>query len=400
MKAVQNSPIPVGVIVALGLTQNIGYGTLYYSFSILAPAMAADFGWSREWIFGVLSLALLTGGLTAPWLGRLFDDVGAGRVMTFGSGTAALALAACAFAPNAASFVVALVAIEVAANLVQYGAAFALLVQIRPEVASRSITYLTLLAGFASTIFWPLTSMLHQQLSWQSVYLIFAALNLMICLPVHACLWQSSAPGRAKALASGVASAEGALSTAWRNRGFHLMVTAFSLVSLTSAAVLVHMVPLLDGLGLMTSAAIVGALFGPAQVASRLINMVLGARIDALSLAIIAAGLISTSIVILLFSAPAIPGAMLFAVIFGMGNGLLSIVTGTLPLYLFGSHGYGALQGKMMAARLILSAAAPFLLALSMSALGIEPSLWLAATFGGLAVVMFAALGRLLSRSL
>lgn len=80
--------VPVAAIVALGVTQNIGYGTLYYSFSILAPDMAAHFAWSIEWIFGALSVALLIGGL--------FDRIGAGRVMAFGSVIAAVALAACA----------------------------------------------------------------------------------------------------------------------------------------------------------------------------------------------------------------------------------------------------------------------------------------------------------------
>ena len=92
--------LPVGAIVALGATQIIGYGTLYYSFSILAPDMAADLGWSQEWIFGALSVALLIGGFTAPWLGSLIDRIGAGRVMTIGSAAAAAALVACAFAPR------------------------------------------------------------------------------------------------------------------------------------------------------------------------------------------------------------------------------------------------------------------------------------------------------------
>ncbi len=104
--------VPVAAIAALGVTQNIGYGTLYYSFSILALDMAAHFAWSTEWIFGALSIALLIGGLTAPWLGGLFDRIGPGRVMTVGS---------------------AIAAIQVAANLVQYGAAFTLLVRRPPE---------------------------------------------------------------------------------------------------------------------------------------------------------------------------------------------------------------------------------------------------------------------------
>ncbi|GAC1041492.1 arsenite efflux MFS transporter ArsK [Rhizobium sp. No.120] len=386
--------VPLLAVLALGITQIIGYGTLYYSFSILAPDMAAQFAWSSEWVFGALSAALLIGGLTAPWLGVLFDRIGAARVMTIGSLIAAVALAACAFAPNKAAYVAALVAIEASANLVQYGAAFALLVQIRPQVASRSITYLTLIGGFASTIFWPMTTALHAHLTWQNVYLAFAALNLSICLPIHAWLSRQGVSRGAKA--STVARrVEGVLPPARRRLGFAIMVTGFSLMSLVSSAVLVHLVPLLSGLGLSATAALVGTLFGPSQVGSRLTNMVFGKNLPALHLAVIASMLIPAGVLVLMLSAPSLPGAMAFAMIFGMGNGLLSIVTGTLPLHLFGSDGYGKLQGKMMAARLMLSALAPFALAFAMENIGITPSLAITAALGGLSIVALSSIAAL-----
>lgn len=378
--------VPLHAVIALGVTQNIGYGTLFYSFSILAPDMAAHFGWSSQWVFGALSVALLAGGLTAPWLGVLLDRIGAARVMTIGSLVAACALAACALSPNRPAYIAALVALQVSANLVQYGAAFALLVQMRPEAASRSITYLTLIAGFASTIFWPITTLLHEHLSWQDIYLVFAVLNLCICLPIHA--WLSFQGARRGARAQTAApSVEGLLPPARRRLGFMIMVTGFSLTSLVTSAVLVHLVPLLSGLGLGATAALVGTLFGPSQVASRLINMVLGRNLPALSLAVIAAALIPFGVLILLLSASSVPGAMVFAVIFGMGSGLLSIVTGTLPLHLFGSEGYGRLQGRIMAARLVASALAPFLLAFAMENIGIPYSLGITAALGGLSII-------------
>jgi MFS family permease len=331
------------------------------------------------------------GGLTAPWLGVLFDRIGAAKVMAAGSLAAAAALSLCAFAPNRAAYVAALVAIEVSANLVQYGAAFALLVQIRPQAASRSITYLTLIAGFASTIFWPITTALHAHLSWQNVYLIFAALNLAVCLPLHA--WLSFQGARSRATSPGAAPrVEGVLPPARRRLGFAIVVTGFSMMSLSSSGVLVHLVPLLSGLGLGATAALVGTLFGPSQVGSRLINMVFGKGLPPLHLAVLAAILIPAGVIVLLLSAPSVPGAMAFAVIFGMGNGLLSIVAGTLPLHLFGSEGYGKLQGKIMSARLILSALAPFVLAFAMENFGISLSLGITATLGGLSVLVLSSL--------
>lgn len=385
--------MPIGAILALGVTQNVGYGTLYYSFSILAPDMAESLSWPQEWIFGALSVALLIGGLSAPWLGVLIDRIGAGRVMTIGSAVAAAALVACAYAPGQGAYVMALVALEVSANLVQYGAAFALLVQLRPAVAQQSITYLTLIAGFASTIFWPITSALHAQLSWQNVYLIFAGLNLLVCLPLHAWLSYGLTVSRREAATNPAAPVAGSLASSHRRMGFILMTTAFAVQYLASASVLVHMVPLLAGLGRGTTAALVGTLFGPSQVASRLINMLFGKHLDALHLAMISAALIPAGALVLDLTAPSILGAMVFAVVFGMGNGLLSIVSGTLPLALFGSEGYGKLQGKMMAARLIVSASAPVVMALAMEWLGFSLSLAAIVGLGLLALALFVLLG-------
>lgn len=352
---------PVAAILALGLTQIIGYGTLYYSFSILAPGMARDLNWSSEWIFGALSAALLIGGLAAPAMGKWIDRFGAGRVMTAGSAIAAAALAACALSSGKIAFVATLIAIETASNLVQYGAAFALLVQIRPKVAQRSIAYLTLIAGFASTIFWPITTALHAHLSWQSVYLCFAALNIAVCLPIHAWLALSASKSRRQA----------------------------------AAALLVHMVPVLSGLGLGAMAVMVGTLFGPSQVLSRFTNMVFGGGLSQLTLALISAVLLPSALVILIVTAPSVPGALVFAVVFGLGSGLSSIVQGTLPLALFGSEDYGKRQGQVLAIRLVISSTAPFILAFLMENIGVSWSLVVAAVVGAIAVLAFVAIGRL-----
>lgn len=386
---------PISAILALGLTQIIGYGSLYYSFSILAPAMARDLNWSSEWIFGALSAALLIGGLAAPTMGKWIDRFGAGRVMTSGSAIAAAALIACALSSGKVAFVVSLIAIETASNLVQYGAAFALLVQIKPQVAQRSITYLTLIAGFASTIFWPITTALHERLSWQEVYLVFAALNLLVCLPIHAWLSFNVTKSRKQTSGEPTKHVDPSLPQSIRTPAFVLMVAGFALESFVNAALLVHMVPVLSGLGLGAMAVLVGTLFGPSQVLSRFTNMVFGGGLSQLTLALISAVLLPTALVILIVTAPSVPGALVFAVVFGLGSGLSSIVQGTLPLALFGSEGYGRRQGQVLAIRLVISSTAPFVLALMMENIGVPWSLTVAAIIGAIAVLAFIAIGRL-----
>lgn len=385
------------VIWGLGVTQIIGYGTLYYSFSILAPEMATDFAWSTEWVFGVFSASLLFGGLIAPSIGRWMDRHGAGRMMSLGSVVAALALVLCAFAPGRATFIAGLVAIEMASAFVLYNAAFALLVQVTPRTAQRSITHLTLIAGFASTLFWPITSQLHEHLTWREVYLVFAFINLLVCLPIH--LWLASLMKPAKVNDASAANSTpeavaGSIPAESRERAFLLMAIGFALEGFVLSALLIHMVPMLTTVGMGASAVLVGMIFGPSQVLSRLVNMLLGKSLSPLLLAVISATFLVAGLTVLLLSAPWIVGGVAFAILFGFGSGLTSIVQGSLPLYLFGSGGYGALLGRISAARLLASALAPFAFAFLMTEIGTWAAISVAIGLGVAAAAAFASIGR------
>jgi hypothetical protein len=282
---------------------------------------------------------------------------------------------------------------------VQYGAAFALLVQIRPRTAQRSITYLTLLAGFASTIFWPITSALNAHMSWQNVYLIYAALNLFLCLPIHAWLSGGLAQTRKSDTSKTERAVAGSLAPAARMTGFLLMVTGFALQSFVNAAVLAHMVPMLSAIGLGSAAVTVGTLFGPSQVLSRFTNMIFGRDLSQLTLALISAVLMPGAVALLTLTAPSLSGALAFAVLFGLGSGLNSIVQGTLTLALFGSDGYGQRQGQVLAVRLIVSSAAPFAMAFMMENIGVPAALMFTAALGSISIAAFLGIGRLEPKS-
>ncbi|MEW9808739.1 arsenite efflux MFS transporter ArsK [Mesorhizobium sp. ZMM04-5] len=376
---------PAAAIWALGLTQIVGYGTLYYSFAILAPAMAAEFALPSQWVYGALSAALFLGSLLAPTAGRLADRHGAGRVMTFGSFAAALSLAACAAAPARYSFVAALIAMEIASGFVLYAAAFVAIVQMGSVGAQRSITHLTLIAGFASTLFWPLTTVLHQHLSWREVYVAFAALHVLLCVPIHA--WIARLANRRRLASAGSGTGpehpDSAPSQPARARALLLMMMAgFALEGFVMSAILLHMVPLLTTLGLGTAGVAAATLFGPAQVASRLVNMVFGGRLRQTVLAIVSAALLAAGLGLLLATTPMTAGTTLFVVLFGLGSGLASIIGGTLPLEVFGRRTYGLHVGWMSAARQFSSAFAPFVFALMMAAISVP---------GAVAVLMLAA---------
>jgi Arabinose efflux permease len=389
MGPLRDIKIPASIVSALGLTQIIGYGTLYYSFSILSPAIAEDLGLSLEWVFGVFSLSLFVGGLSAPFIGRQMDRIGAATVMTVGSTIAAATLAVCAWSPSIAVFALAIVMLEISSGMVQYQAAFAALVENEPRTASRSITYLTLIGGFASTIFWPISAGLSGFLTWREIYLVFAALNLFVCMPLH--FWIMYVGKAASRLDPNRTPnvVVGALPPETRRRSMILVSFAFAVLGFTLAAILAHMVPMLGTLGLGTMAVVVGSIFGPAQVASRLINMIFGTKLSPPMLAVISGLLMVLGVIILGLSGNWLPGAVAFAICLGLGSGINSIAQGSLPLYLFGSDGYGTVTGKMAAARLAFGAAAPFVFATAMQTFGIGTALAVNAALGLVGVVAF-----------
>ena len=289
--------IPAAAVWGLGLTQIVGYGTIFYSFSILAPAMARDFGWPEQWMFGALSVSLLVSGMLAPTAGRLADRYGAARVMSVGSVAAALSLLACAGAPGPISFAAALVAMQIATCFIFYSTAFVVIVQLGDRGATRSITHLTLIAGFASTLFWPITTWLHAQLSWREVYVavcVFEPGALPSDPSVVDAVARGPTPDLSRRLRRRLALRRSSIVPDKRTQAmvFALMLAGFAVEGLILSAVLIHMVPLMTTLGLGTAGLIVSTLFGPAQVASRFVNMLFGGRLPQRWLAVIAASLL------------------------------------------------------------------------------------------------------------
>lgn len=381
------------IVLALALTQIIGYGTLYYSFGILAPHMAESFGLTEEWLFGALSASLLVCGLVSPFAGRLADRFGAGRMMTAGSLVAALALAFSAMAPDAISFSVGLLACEIATCFIFYAMAFTLLVQAGGGAAQRSITHLTLIAGFASTGFWPLVGYLQHVVDWRQIYWGFAALNFFICMPIHFFLTRHlRRAGPTLQRREGQAPPAPLVPPEQARRVFLLVMLSFSLMSFVMSAILVHMVPMLTALGLGSMSLFVSACFGPAQVASRFINLQFGRGMSQPMLGAISAVAMPAGLLVLVLTAPSPVGAAVFAMLFGMGTGLSSIVSGTLPLALFGADGYGRRQGMLGSSRLVVSALAPFAFSVLAGLAGPASALWLFIAAGAGSTAAFLAI--------
>ncbi|CAN7274263.1 MFS transporter [Bosea sp. LjRoot90] len=396
----ETSPAPAagsGLIIALGITQVAGYGALYYAFAVLAPGMTRSMGWAPEWTYGGFALGLLAGGLAAPFAGRLIDRCGTRRMMSIGSVLASLSLFALSKAEGLVSYYAAMVALEVVSTLVLYDAAFTALTQAHGAGARRAISKLTLIGGFASTLFWPLTTALVAQADWRTIYQIYAVGYLALALPLHAFLLPRGRATLAANPAQPIEMPDGAgyLAGAARRRAFVLLAIAFSLQGFVVSAMSVHMLTLLQGFGFSAALAVtLGAMVGPSQVTGRLIEMLFGTNVPPVTTAWVSGALMPLGFMLLVFGGGMAVIAGLFAIAYGVSMGLSSIVRGTVPLQLFGPAGYGAMLGKLSAPGLVIRAAAPLGFAVLMERAGLSASTAVLVTLSGAAALALLLLAR------
>jgi len=358
----------------IGVSMTIGYGTLYYPFAIMGPEIARAQGWSTGFVFGVFSAALLTSAVTASLVGRAMDRFGARPVMVTGSCLAALTLANLSLVQSMAGFAIAMLLIEFSARMVQYETGFAALTAIHGRHARRPIAHVTLVAGFASTIFWPLIHWLLGFMDWRGVCLVLAAANLLIALPVHAMI-----PRAAKALHE-IDPVErsirdpGLLKPGNRRPAFFFMAIAFAGGSFLMSAVHTSFFLILNEMGRGAAlAALAGAVIGPMQVAARLIEMLTGERVSSAVVGVISSATLMMGLACLV-AGLWLDGELLviaFAVSFGIGQGLNFIARAILPARLFGTDGYGAMTGNLATIRLFAMAGAPICTALVINHAGI-----------------------------
>lgn len=377
-------------VLTLGITQIIGYGTVYYAFGVLVRPMAADLGLSVPWAYGLLSAALLVGSLAAPLAGRWVDRHGARAMMASGSVATALALLTVSQVEGWIGLFLALALVELIGSLILYDAAFAALAQaVGGARARRAITLMTLLGGFASTVFWPLTLSLEQSLGWRGAWMVFAALHLLVCLPLHLTLPRQP---RGEAAQRPEPLRYAPLPEALHGRAMLALAGGLALSWAVFSAFSAQWVPALTALGLTEASAVwAGALMGPAQVGARVLDMVfLGQRHPMITGLVAMAALVAGFAVLALAPAGAASVAV-FAVLFGIGQGLGTMVRGTVPLALFGLKGYAARLGRLASLRMVISSVAPFAMAGSIAALGPEASVVLAGVVAALALAAFLA---------
>jgi MFS family permease len=353
----------VSAVLALGITQITAWGTSYYALGVLAGPISQDTGWSRGFVFLGFTVALLAMGIVSSAVGRAIDRHGARTVMTLGTAVVSAGLFALAHVRSEAAYLAVWAFLGLGMRLCLYDAAFAALVQVAPSRGRTAISYLTLFGAFASSVFWVVGHALNEQVGWRQTLVLFALINLAVCLPLH---WlglarREVAEGAATPTNIHPPSPDGPpLEGRARSVAIVLFALIMSLTGFVFGVISVQLVPLLEAAGLATSLAVwVASMKGVAQFGGRVVEIVFARNLRAITVGRIAVGILPPSLLLLLTGTGSLPMVVAFTLLMGASQGVITIVRGAVPLALFGAKGYGAVLGVIATPVLVVNAASP-----------------------------------------
>jgi hypothetical protein len=374
-------------VVCLGVSQLVCWGITYYLVGGFGEAIGADLGWPREVVHGGFAVALLVMGLVSPLIGRAIDRHGGAPVMTAGSVVTAIGCVGLASADGLATYYAAWLCLGVAMRLTLYDAAFAALARIGGTAARRPIAQITLLGGLASTVFWPLGHALMTEVGWRGAVLVYAGIALLT-VPLHLAIADRGSENQARDPhrpdRQPLAQSGGA-----RIYAACLYALIVTLANFLNSGMSAHMIGMLAGLGLAaTSAVWIASLRGVGQSAARLAEVLFAGRIHPLHVNLLATLVLPFAFAVAIFAGQSLLAALAFALVYGAGNGVLSITRGTVPLVLFDTRVYGSFVGWLLMPGFVLSAAAPVIYALVIRYAGEQGAFLMSAV---LAVIMVAA---------
>ena len=344
------------VVAALAVSTTIGYGVLYYAFSVLLEPMSTDLGISAPTVTGALTLAVLVSAALAIPVGRWLDRHGGRALMTAGSLLGAAAVLAWSQVQTAVELYGVFVAVGAASAMVLYQPAFAVIVAVTAAAKrTNALLGVTLVAGFASSIFIPLTGLLVHAYGWRGALVVLALIIAVVTVPLHAVALRGTRPAAEREGRSGSPGGR-----VLRDVGFWLLAFAFVLHGAALAIVAVHLVVFLTRLGhSATVAASLTGLLGLLSVTGRVLTTVLQRWLRIASITAVIIALQAAAIGLLPFIGRTVVGAAGCLVLFGLGFGVASIAIPAILLDRYGDQNYATIAGILSTPTTIARATAP-----------------------------------------
>lgn len=363
----KREPIYYGWVIALALavTETVSYGVIFYAFSVFITPMEAELGWSRAQLTGAFSLSLLITGLVGVPVGYWLDKRGGRLLMTAGSIGATILVALWSQVQTLPEFVLIMTLLGFCAAAVLYEPAFAVIATWFARRRGTAMALLTFVAGFASTIFIPLSDALLVAQGWRGAVLTLAILLGAITIPLH-CLLLRGKPADLGLLPDGAAEEPKSfappkidLRGVLRSRYFWILTLAFALSTLSMTAVRVHFIPLLISVGIHpSSAAWAAGAIGVMQVVGRMIFAPVERNVSSKTMVIGVLGL-STLSMATLFLGSATWTIALFVALFGMAFGTLTLARPLIVADSYGAAYFGRISAAIVIVQTLMGTSAP-----------------------------------------
>lgn len=380
-------------VAALSAGQILCWAVLYYAFTAFVLPMQRDLGWSAQTLMGAYTTGLAVCAACSFAVGSAIDR-GHGRAMlAIGPLVGAAGVALWAGAHSVPGLYAAWVVIGVAMAMTLYEPAFTVVTRLYPMRFKQAVTAITLVGGFASTLCFPVVALLQATLPWRQALLVLAA-SLLVAAALHARVLRGASIAAAPPSAAPLAP-DATLGEAFRSRAFWALTATFAGYSFVASAMWAHMAPALADKGLSDADALmVLVCVGPAQVVGRLVFVLLGRRVALRRLGLVT--LVGMPLGLVLFAlGRSLAALLLFALLFGMANGVSTLVRGGLLPDYFGRAALGRIGGSMSGVAQFARAAAPLLAAgVLLLVPGYREMVLVAAALAALAWAAFALAGR------
>ena len=380
-------------ILGLGFTQIVGWGTTYLMPSVLGRELQDALGLTPELVFAGITVMFAVSAVCSPRVGRIVDRTGARRLMAAGSVIYALSLVGLAAAQGPASYLACWALMGIASALALSTPSSIAIVQVAGPRARQAIALLTIIGGLASTVFWPLTGALDAALGWRQTLLLYAAVHLLACAPIHWLMLPRRPPTHATP--AGTTPSSGGVAPEEARRAFLLLSISLAFGAFVFTGVQLQMIEMLRELGHSpASALLLASLIGPSQVSIRLFELMFGHRYSIMKSAVFGSLMLPVGLGLGLLAGDVFVVALVVVAAYGMSNGLKAVQRATLPLALFGRAQFGAYMGQLALPQGIVAAVSPPIMAAVLSRFGTAGALWLSFGFAMISLLAMALLAR------
>lgn len=380
----------IGVLLVLAVTQLVGWGTIGLP-AIVGRDLAADLGMSLPVVFAGTSVLYVSMGLCAPWLAKSFARHGARDVMMAGTVVAIPGYVLLSFAREPTLYFAAWVILGMAGSATLSTGAYIMLNEVAGREAKNAIGALMLVTGLSSSIFWPTTSFLSGLLGWRGTCLVYAAMMLVINLPLYAFL----APRRKIATDDGGEPVKAAPPPSIPKSTFSLVVAAITMNAFVNFGISAILIELLRAEGLAPAQALAfGSMLGVIQVSARGLDFLGGGRWDGITTGLVAGTALPVAMLLLMMSEGATWAVAAFILLYGAGSGAMAVARATIPLVFYDQAEFAKAMSMIALPLNLASAISPPLLVGLLTQFGSRGALGLTFAFSCATVLILVLLGR------